>query len=198
MPPPDLDPEPEPGADPHGPVADRDVERLLVEHLPGLRAFVRLRAGPQVRRREAESDVVQSVCREVLQRRDAFQHGGEAGFRNWLYTTALRKIINKHELHTAAKRDVRREAPDDVAVLATYGRFCTPSGVAGAREELARIENAFEQLAADHREVIVLTKVVGLPRVEVAAAMDRTEASVRNLLHRALAQLAQILETGTA
>lgn len=173
------------------------VERLLAEHLPGLRAYVRLRAGPAVRAREAASDVVQSACREVLERADTFQHGGEAGFRHWLYTTALRKIINKHAFHTAARRDVRRDerATTDVALLQAYHTLCTPSRVAAAREELERIEHSFEHLSDDHREVILLSRLVGLTRTEVAAEMGRSEASVRNLLHRALAHLAQRLET---
>ena len=85
------------------------VDELLERHLPGLRAFVRLKAGALVRFRESESDIVQSTCREVLERLDEFRHGGEAGFRHWLYTTALRKILDKHEHYTAQKRDVRRE-----------------------------------------------------------------------------------------
>lgn len=179
-----------------GPPHDRTVESLLVEHLPGLRAFIRLRAGASIRAREAESDVVQSVCREVLQRGETFQHGGEAGFRHWLYTTALRRIVNKHEFHTAAKRDVRRDTAE-AELLATYGRFCSPSRVVAAREELDRIEAAFAQLSEDHREVIVLSRVVGLSRAEVAAEMDRSEDSVRNLLHRGLTHLAQLIETGS-
>ena len=173
-----------------------DVERLLSEHLPGLRAFVRLRMGPVVRAREGESDVVQSACREVLLRADRFQHGGDAGFRHWLYTTALRKIVDKHARHTADKRDVRRERGEqDAELLAAYHAFASPSQLASAREELARIESAFARLSDDHREVVLLSRVVGLSRAEVAASMERSEASVRNLLHRALAHLGQLLET---
>ncbi len=170
------------------------LERLLDEHLPGLRAFVRLKAGPVLRGRESESDVVQSTCREVLVRADTFRHGGEAGFKHWLYSTALRKILNKHEFHTAGKRDTRRDADDDVQLLGAYNAFCSPSRIASAREELDRIEGAFEQLMPQHREVILLSRVIGLSRAEVAAEMGRTEASVRNLLNRALTHLAQQLE----
>ena len=180
---------------------DAAVEELLLRHLAGLRAFIRLRAGGVVRRREAESDLVQSVCREVLARAAEFRYGGEAGFRHWLYTTALRKILNKREFHTAGRRDVRLEAAapgggdgDDAVLLDAYGRFASPSRAAIAAEELERIEAAFVHLSDDHREVILLSRVVGLSRAEIAAEMGRTEASVRNLLHRALAHLAQLLD----
>lgn len=57
--------------------APEEIERLLQEHLPGLRAFVRLQATPEIRAQESVSDIVQSVCREVLTHADRFQHPGD-------------------------------------------------------------------------------------------------------------------------
>ncbi len=174
------------------------VDELLVRHLPGLRSFVRLKAGPLVRAREHESDVVQSVCREVLQHEGTFRFGGEGGFRHWLYATALRKILDKHKLHTAERRDIRREAdPGSAGVDGHPGlAFASPSGAAIAREQFEHMAEAFDKLPEDYAEVIVLSRVVGLSRAEVAESMDRTEGSVRNLLHRALAELARHLDEG--
>jgi RNA polymerase sigma factor (sigma-70 family) len=175
------------------------LEELLVRHLPGLRRYVRLKTGALVRGREAESDIVQSVCREVLQNQADFHYGGEAGFRHWLYTTALRKILDKRKLHTAARRDVRREevhgSEDGRPEREPSAPGTSPSGVAIGREELERMADAFDELPADYMEVILLSRVIGLRRAEVAREMGRTEASVRNLLHRALNELARRLET---
>ena len=176
----------------HDPEAS--VEELLARHLPALRAYVRLKAGPLVRSREGASDVVQSPCRELLQHAERFQHRGELQFRRWLYTTALRKILDKHDFHTAARRDARRDAgAADVQLLAAYANVCTPSEVVGAREQLDRIEAAFAELNEDQREVVLLSRILGLSRAEVAEQMDRSEASIRNLLFRALARLARLL-----
>src|SRR5262245_29023346 len=90
---------------------------LMERHLPGLRAFVRLRLGRMLRARESDSDVVQSVCREVLGRMEDFQHGGDAGFKRWLYRTALRKISNRQEHWQAACRDAGRETPAEESAL---------------------------------------------------------------------------------
>lgn len=168
------------------------LDRLLAEHLPGLRAFVRLRLGPTLRARESASDLVQSVCREVLQHQARFQHPGAGAFRAWLYTTAQRKISNRLQYLSAGKRDVAREQGERELVNA-YRSFCTPSAHAMGREALDRIEAAFDDLNGDQREVIVLTRVLGLARGEVAASMGRSEASVRSLLTRALAELADRL-----
>jgi RNA polymerase sigma-70 factor (ECF subfamily) len=173
------------------------VDELLVRHLPGLRTFVRLKAGGAVRAREAESDIVQSVCREVLRRAPAYRYGGEAGFRHWLYSTALRKILDKRAFHTAERRDVARER-DVAAEHGTGAAFASASGVAIGHEELERLSAAFCDLEPDQREVILLSRIVGLSRAEVALEMGRTEAAVRNLLHRALARLSHRIGAGDA
>ena len=170
------------------------VDELLVRHLPDLRAYIRLRAGGALRARERESDLVQSVVREVIEHAGRFRHGGEGAFRNWLFTTAMRKLVNRNAFHRAERRDAARvdavASPDQLGELGTaYARFATPSRAACSAEEIARIERAFAALPDDYREVILLSRVVGLDRAGVAAQMGRTESSIRNLLHRALAKL---------
>ena len=89
------------------------ADDLLRLHLPGLHAFVRLRAGAPITGEESVSDLVQSTCREVIQRLDRFRYEGEDGFRWWLYTTALRKIRDRYDHRIAAKRDVRKKVALD-------------------------------------------------------------------------------------
>lgn len=172
------------------------LAKLLEAYLPELRAFVRLRAGHAVRARESRSDLVQSVCREVLERGETFRHPSEAAFKRWLFTTALRKILNRRDYLHAEKRDVRRdiaqpqESAADARLLDCYRTFSTPSQGVMLREEIERIESAMEGLSDDYRTVITLAHVVGLSRGEIAQEMGKSEAAVRTLLHRALAQLA--------
>ena len=179
---------------------DRDaLEVLLQRYLPALRGFVRLRTGAVLRARESSSDLVQSVCREILTNMDRFQYRSETGFRQWLYATALRKIQNRVEYHQAQMRDPANEVnlqqnSDAGDLLDCYGSFCTPSRELMSREEIARIEAAFDQLPEDYREAIVLAKVVGLSRAEMAEKTGRTEGAVRTLLSRALSKLAEILD----
>ena len=181
------------------------LDRLLEGYLPELQAFVRLRAGPQIRAHESSADIVQSVCREVLEHRGRFRFPSESAFKRWLFTTALRKISNRREYWTAEKRDERRAIPiagpttsrasaAEERIFLTYSSFATPSQGAAVREEMERIESAFEELSEEHREVITLAHVVGLSRAEIAAEMDRSEGAVRVLLHRALARLAAVLD----
>ncbi len=168
---------------------------LLAEHLPRLRAYVRLHMGPQLRQKESASDLVQSACREVLQRDGQPQFGGEAGFRQWLFTTALRKVRDRVDYYRAGKRNVDREAPMTDGVLAgIYAHCATPSADLDMRERIARFESAFDELDGNHREVITLARIVGLSHREIAATMGCTEAASKQLLYRALAELALALE----
>jgi RNA polymerase sigma-70 factor (ECF subfamily) len=181
---------------------DRQAIDLLIErNLSGLRAFVRLRAGPLVRARESSSDLVQSVCREVLENSERFQHASESAFRQWLYTTALRKIDHRRDYWAAEKRNPGREARhladatgDEAGLLACYRSLSTPSRHAVAREEIERVERAFDSLSEEYREVVTLAKVVGLSRAEIAERTGRSEGAVKMLLHRALVELSGLLE----
>ena len=173
----------------------RALEALLERHMPGLRSFVRLRAGPVIRAKESQSDLVQSVCREILQHRERYQYDGEAGFRYWLYSTALRKIVDKHRYYAADKRSVGRERRLDTGsgLLDSYATFCTPSREAAIAEEIARVEAAFDALPEDAREVITLHRIVGPSYREIGTRQGKTEKQARGLVARALSALAEQL-----
>lgn len=173
---------------------EQAFDALVVRFLPELRAFVRGRLGPLLRAREAESDVVQSTVREILTQRRRFDHGGDEGFRRWLFATAMRKVLDKRKHHTALRRDAARTDKDDERLVAVAADGASPSEAALAKETLERLTAAFERLSPDYREAVFLARVVGLPRAELAHELGRTEASVRNLLHRALAELAEHLD----
>lgn len=177
------------------------IEELLQEHLSGLRGYVRLRAGPELRAMESASDIVQSVCREILENRERFQFNGEEGFRKWLYTTALRKLSNRARQRRTLKRGAPVRALEDVpdgevagGLLDCYRTFCTPSRAAQATEEVGRIEAAFDELPDEYREVITLSRILGFSHTEIAARMGRSEGATRTLLYRALGRLSGLLD----
>lgn len=176
------------------------VESLLERVLPSLRAFVRLKTGKLLRAKESNSDLVQSVCREVLADMGRFDYRDEGVFRWWLYETALRKILDRQRYYLADKRDAARETQlqdgptaGDSALLQSYACFLTPSAEAIAHEEVEHLEQAFDQLPEHYREVIVQARIMGFTQAEIARRMGRSEASVRNLLPRALARLSTLL-----
>ena len=176
------------------------VETLLAQHLPALRAFVRLKAGAMLLQKESCSDLAQSVCRDILVNADRFRFGGEPEFRKWLFTTAMRKIADRCEHWNAQKRAGAREVPLDASEgdeesdpLAGYRAIYTPSAQAIAREELERVERAFESLAHEKQEVVLMARLMGLSHAQIAQELGKSEGAVRVILHRALAELAENL-----
>ena len=179
---------------------DRKALTELLEHyLPEVRAYVRLHADPALRARESSSDLVQSVCRQILERADSFRHPDEQAFKRWLFTTALRTLRDRGDFHRAGRRDLRQEVRGEGsaahrALLEAYSGILTPSRDAGAREELERVERAMDALPEDYREVILEVRVLGSSHAALAERLGKSEGAVRMLLHRALARLVAELE----
>ena len=173
------------------------MQALMLAHLPGLRAFVRVNMTPLLRAHESGSDLVQSACLELLQKLGGLDFRGEAPFRAWLYQGVLNVLRDKERALRAQKRDARREVeiPTTSAggLAVCYSSVLSPSRKLIDEERVRALEAAFDELPDDYRRVISLSKIVGLKRAQVAEQMGRTEASVRNLLPRALAALAEAL-----
>jgi RNA polymerase sigma factor (sigma-70 family) len=139
-------------------------------------------------------DVVQSVCRELLAARDSFEFRGEDRFRAWLFTSALRKILEKQRFHRLGKRDLLRELPPATGdELPGALNLLTPSLDAIGRETAQKLEAALDALRPEHREVITLARIVQLPHRVIAEVMERSEEAVRQLLARAVLRLAMEL-----
>ena len=178
------------------------LDALVAGHLEDLRAFVRLKSELSLRVRESCSDLVQSVCREVVEDLRGFDDRGPGSFRAWLFTAALNKIRQKHHFWQAEKRSASREvvpdrdgqdrSSDPYASLCSLGG--SPSEHAIAREQAARIEDAMDKLSPEQREVLLLARIVGLSHREIAERVGRSEVAVRSLLSRGSLRLLAAIE----
>jgi RNA polymerase sigma-70 factor (ECF subfamily) len=178
----------------------RALETLFARNLPPLVAFIRSRAGKAIAARESALDLAQSVYREVLQDADKMELRDEGAFRNWLFMAATRKVLDRAKYLGRERRDVAREeplptaGPEADAALAGYASICSPSHHAAAKEELARVEKAVQELPEDQRDAVVLSRLMNLSYDQIATQMDRTESAVRGLVARGLAALSDLLE----
>ena len=176
------------------------VEALLARHLPGLERFVRRRGAGLPRQKESATDLVQSVCREVLEglNGDRFEYRGEAEFKAWLYEAAHLKILGRRRYWGAERRDPGREARVDPSAgeAPLPGGGATPSREAQEEEERGQLRALLAELPENYRRAIELAHVEGRPHREVAAELGITEAASRMLLSRALARLGTLAERG--
>lgn len=174
------------------------MDAVLARHLPALQRYVRAHVGPALLAKESASDLVQSVCRELLQDLGDFEYQGDAAFAGWLQQAALRKIVDRQRYHGAAKRDAAREVAvdavftrDDLQRLAAT--LPSPSGEAMRREERERLERAVAALAGPDRQLIRMVYVDGLSHAVVARQLGISETASRKQLSRALARLSKHL-----
>lgn len=173
----------------------RALQQLLVRHMAPLRAFVRLQVGPLLRARESESDIVQQVCVEVLQRAENFRFQGESKFRGWLYGAVLHVVRDRERFHKAARRTPEREVPvtNADALLTSYRNVSSPSSHLHAADEVRQLEQAFERLPPHYAEVLALAQVARLSRTDIAERLGISPDAVSKLQKRAILRLSKEL-----
>ena len=156
-----------------------------------LLSVIYLRMGPDLRTRMDPEDVLQDVAIEAMNSWHTLSDPANAGA--WLVTLARRKVarILRDQVGVAA-RDPRREHAMKTD-LPVADRRSGPVTAADRKDRLVLLAQAMEQLPDDYREVILLTKIEGLPAKDVGERMQRSENAVNLLLSRALKRLAQEL-----
>jgi RNA polymerase sigma-70 factor (ECF subfamily) len=163
---------------------ERYRERLL--------SLIYLRMGPELRARMDPEDVLQEVAIEAINSWHSLDDQKNAGA--WLVTLARRKVgrILRDQISVAA-RDPRRECAVKTD-LPLADRRSGPITQADRKDRLLLLEEALGRLSEDHREVLLLARIEGLPIKEVAERMQRTENAIHLLLGRALRRLAEELK----
>jgi RNA polymerase sigma factor (sigma-70 family) len=61
------------------------------------------------------------------------------------------------------------------------------------REELRTIEAAFDRLSDEQREVVTMSRLLGMPHRAIAERVGKAEPAVRQILSRAMARLVNVL-----
>jgi RNA polymerase sigma-70 factor (ECF subfamily) len=151
--------------------------------------------GPELRACESVSDVVQSVCVELLQRGRPLQWRGRESFRHWLFVTALNKVKQHLRHHRIRRRDlVNVSDVDRLALSESYAPLLPPDLALENKEMIERLEAAIDALPERYAEIITLHRIAGIPYATLAAERGCTEAALRQLLFRALARLATLLD----
>ncbi len=171
---------------------------LFTRYTELLKARIRARLTPALRRKVDASDVLQDAYLVALQRIGEFRPEDQEAFGHWLGRIVEHKIRDTLRHYRADKRGVGAEVtrghrPDTVNVA---GREASPIEAAIASELEERARAALRLLPEDHREVIRLVQEHRLSFREAAGRMGRTEAAVKKLYERALARFGELLGAG--
>ncbi len=155
-------------------------DALCLEHRPRLEALVRARMGLHLRDRVTSDDIVQEALLAAWQSLEHFRWEGPDSFMRWLGGVTENVLRNESR---------RRERSRKIRIEPASRDQVSPSRAMRREERLGRLEAAIEKLRGDHRTVIMLSRIEGLPTREIARRMNRSESAVKNLLLRALREL---------
>lgn len=108
--------------------------------------------------------------------------------KQFVFATARNLLVDRvrHE------QVVPIEAVADLEALETTSDTPWPDQVAEARDELRHLQAALDRLPPQARQVVVLARIEGLSRKEIADRMGIAEATVANYLARGIQTLVDI------
>lgn len=166
---------------------ERGWESLYRRYHDELLFTVRRRLGAGLRGVLESEDVLQSVAIEALKALPRFEPRGSGSLRAFLNTLVLNKIRDRADSFGAQKRAGAVALTDSVIARVDEARGATPTYFDPAYE---RLERAMAALPEESRRVLTLRRVEGLSSKEAAERLGKSDAAVRKLYSRALAQLA--------
>ena len=160
---------------------DQAFARLFEESRRPLEAAIISYVDPSLRQKLDCEELLQQTFVSALQSMDHFEWRGDGSFVAWLSGIA-RNVVRK---------TLRKKQPGqtlEVVQNRSTGE-ASPSRILRRDERFDRLETAFQRLNEDHREVLTLARIDGLPIDEISKRMKRSPDAVRHLLFRALKQL---------
>lgn len=171
--------------------SSRALARLLSRHKDGLLSFIY----SVVRDRHLAEDIFQETFLKVY--RQAFRFDPERRFKTWLYAVALNlcrdelKRLRRHphvSLDAAAAADAEGETGPRPLDRLQDGKP-GPSETAWERELEGILRLKLDRLSPPHREVVLMSRLLGLKSEEIAEVLGVPAGTVRSRLHYALIEL---------
>jgi RNA polymerase sigma-70 factor (ECF subfamily) len=136
---------------------------------------------------EEARDVVQEAFIQAFVKLETFR--GSSAFYTWLYRIAFNVSVSRKRRQRAVlsldrTRDLSGEEPLDVA---------SPAERMERGERAVQVRRAMAALSEEHRTILVLREIEGFDYDQIADALDVAVGTVRSRLHRARAQLRELL-----
>ncbi len=160
---------------------ERTAFELLVERYRArVEALIGSRLGSHLRGHVTVEDIFQESLLQAFGSFERFRWQGEDSFLRWI-GGITENVIRRESRRLDQTRRIRLDPRTTQPV--------SPSKAMRRDERFERLEKALGNLTGDHRRVIMLSRIEGLPTKEIAGRLNRSESAVKNLLLRALKEL---------
>ncbi len=166
-------------------------DELVVKYTPRLYGLVY----NMTSNREDTHDVLQDVFAKAYRSLKRFQ--GKSSFYTWIYSIAVNMSLNFLKKRGRQRKlsldDIDLAIEHDEEFIEMTSRT-DPVREANLHELQQRLNAAMQQLSDDHRAVVTMYDIQGLPHAEISRILGVSEGTIRSRLFYAHRQLQNYLE----
>ncbi|MEL6191037.1 MAG: RNA polymerase sigma factor [Bacteroidota bacterium] len=130
---------------------------------------------------EVCDDLIQNVFERVLKYKSRYRE--EGSFKPWLFSIA-RNVSHDYYKKTKSRKEVQVESWEELPLL-TVGK----DKKIEQEEELTLLRIALNKLDLEKKEILIMSKLKGLPYKEIGESLGCTEGAVKVKVYRALKAL---------
>ncbi|WP_420862979.1 RNA polymerase sigma factor [Algirhabdus cladophorae] len=159
-------------------MSDLNPKDELVTHLPALRAF----ALSLTRNRATADDMMQDAVLKAWTNMDKYQPG--TNMRAWLFTILRNTYYSSRRKLNREVADVDNVFSDTLSVKPDHD----------GRLQLLDFKDAFQKLADEHREALILVGASGFSYDEAAEMCGVATGTMKSRVNRARAKMTELLE----
>jgi RNA polymerase sigma-70 factor, ECF subfamily len=164
---------------------DRAFEELYRTHLRDVYSYSYYRVGNH---HDAEDLTEQAFLQAYRHFERARRESDGRPLRPWLIRIAHNLASNYH-------RDRARRPEANIEAIEPPSHPHGTERVVEGREELREVMIHLEQLPEDRREALIMRFALGMSNREIARALGRTDGATKVLIHRAIKQLEELMES---
>jgi RNA polymerase sigma-70 factor, ECF subfamily len=164
---------------------DRAFERLYRDHLRDVYSYSYYRVGNH---HDAEDLTEQAFLQAYRHFERARRESNGRPLRPWLIRIAHNLASNYHRDRARRPQSVLDESGPIPALHGT-------ERIVEGREELKQVIEGVRKLPDDRREALIMRFALGMDNREIARALGRTDGATKVLIHRAIKQLQEELDS---
>ncbi len=165
-------------------------DELIVKYSPRLYGLVY----HMTSNHEDTNDLLQDVWAKAYRSIKGFR--GQSSFYTWIHSISVNMTINflkkRGRRHQMSLDDVDSGIQNDKEFIELTATS-TPVREANLGELQKRLNEAMQKLSADHRAVVTMFDIQGMPHAEIAKVLGISEGTVRSRLFYAHRQLQNFL-----
>jgi len=169
----------------------RAFDQLVIKHTPRLYALVY----HMTSHREDTHDLLQDIFAKAYRALKRFR--GHSAFSTWIYSIAVNMTLNflkkRNRRRSISLDDIDSGIGNDPDYLEMTGGG-DPVREANISELQIRLNEALSKLSNDHRAVVVMFDIQGMPHAEIGKILGVSEGTIRSRLFYAHRLLQNYLE----